>query len=330
MRILITGASGLLGINLALEIARGLPSARSTSTGQHTVFGVTNSQPLITSDFTVLQTDLLAPGAVERLLDDTQPDWVIHCAALANVDACEADPAWAEQLNTELPRKLALNVARGGARLVHISTDCVFDGARGNYQEQDLPNPLGVYASTKLAGEHAVQETDPSAIIARVNLFGWSLTARRSLAELFFYTLSAGKRMMGFTDVYFCPLLANDMAQIFLAMLERKLSGIYHVVSRQCLSKYEFGVRLAHRFDLDPNLIQPTPVAESGLRAARSPNLSLRTEKLTQALGFPPPDISAGLEHFYQLYQQGYPQELVGFSRGSEQPGSSSRDARSD
>jgi dTDP-4-dehydrorhamnose reductase len=299
MRILITGASGLLGLNLALETAH-----------RHTVFGTVNQNGLQTGAFTVIQTDLLAPGAVESLLENTQPDWVIHCAALANLDACEADPLLAKKLNTELPRTLAAHVARGGARLVHISTDSVFDGLRGNYSEQDVPSPLGVYSRTKLGAERAVAEADPSAIIARVNLFGWSLAGNRSLAEFFFNHLHNGKPVMGFTDVCFCPLLANDLASIFERMLQMELSGVYHVVSSESLSKYEFGVRLAHRFDLDPNLIHPTSVKQSGLKATRSPNLSLRTDKLAAAFGEPLPRVSTGLDKLFTLYRQGYPQLL--------------------
>lgn len=305
MRVLITGASGLLGLNLALEICK-----------QHTVFGVTHSHDLRTQAFTVIQADLLQPGAAESLLAQTRPDWVIHCAALANVDACEANPALAQQLNTELPRKLAHlcapdnDVTRGGARLIHISTDCVFDGQRGHYTEEDTPNPLGVYARTKLAGENAVRQANPKAIIARVNLFGWSISGKRSLAEFFFYNLSAGKQVMGFTDVFFCPLLANDLADILVKMLEKDLHGIYHVVGSESASKYEFGVRLARRFGLDPGLITPASVAQAGLKAARSPNLTLRIDKLQRDLGQPIPGLSDGLERFYRLYQQGYPKML--------------------
>ena len=306
MRILVTGASGLLGLNLAL-------SAAGQAGGSHLVFGTVKDHALQTSAFTVMQTDLIEPGAVERLLDQTQPDWVIHCAALANVDTCEADPEGARQLNSELPAKLARHVARGGARLVHISTDAVFDGQRGKYSETDLPNPLGVYARTKLEGERLVAEANPEAIIARVNLFGWSLRGTRSLGEFFFYNLSAGKGVRGFTDVFFCPLLANDIAPILLHMLEKRLSGLYHVVSRECASKYEFGVRIARRFGLDESLITPSSVAEAGLKAARSPNLTLRTDKLAAALGTPPPDLSTGIDGFYRLYQQGYPQKIRGF-----------------
>ncbi len=241
-RILITGASGLLGVNIALEAAR-----------NYRVTGISNNRGLQTEaiqskEFRIIKQDLLAPGAVERWLDKLQPDWVIHCAALANLEACEANPELAKQLNSDLPAKLAAHVARGGARFLHVSTDAVFDGRKGDYCETDLPNPLSVYARTKLAGEYAVAAANPQAIIARVNLFGWSLTGKRSLAEFFYYNLKAGKQVMGFTDVYFCPLLANHLGQIFIQMLAGGLSGLYHVVCSQSVSKYTFGQMIAQKF----------------------------------------------------------------------------------
>jgi dTDP-4-dehydrorhamnose reductase len=296
MRILVTGASGLLGINLALEASR-----------EHSVVGLVNNNRLKTNVFSVIQSDLLVPGTAERLLDEIQPDWVIHCAALANLDACEADPARAQQLNSEVPRKLAQLVARGGARLLHVSTDAVFDGQRGNYTEEDAPNPIGVYSRTKLEGERAVLEANPQAIVARVNLFGYSLGGKRSLGEFFLNNLLARKTCLGFTDVHFCPLLANDLALVFLRMLELGLGGLYHVVSSECLSKYDFGLRIARRFDLDEKLIEPASVMQGGLKAARAPDLRLSSEKLAQALGNPTPSITNGLERFYDLYQAGYP-----------------------
>jgi dTDP-4-dehydrorhamnose reductase len=298
-RILITGASGLLGLNLALEAA-----------DEHTVIGQVHRHNLASEAFTTVQENLLAPGAVQRLLDVTQPDWIIHCAALANVDACETDPLQARQLNTEIPKKLARYVARGGARLLHVSTDAVFDGTRGQYSEIDSPNPLSVYAHSKLEAERQVVQANPQAIIARVNLFGWSRSGKRSLAEFFFNNLSSGNPVMGFTDVFFCPLLANHLGGIFLKMLDAGLSGLYHVVGSDCISKYQFGVDIARQFDLDERLIAPKSVDEAGLQAARSPNLTLRIDKLIHDLGASPPSLSTGIERFYTLYQQGYPQQL--------------------
>jgi dTDP-4-dehydrorhamnose reductase len=320
MRILITGASGLLGLNLALSAA-GRASATEPA-GSNEVIGVTHHHFLYNAPFHVLQADLLEREALEWLLDTVQPDCVIHCAALANLDDCEVDPDLAYRLNVELPGRLATLVAKGGARakvirLVHISTDAVFDGTRGDYGEEDAPNPLGVYARTKLAGEEAVIAANPQAIIARVNIFGWSLTGQRSLAEFFVNNLAAGKRVMGFTDVFFCPLLVNDLAIVLLSMLERQLSGVYHVVSRDATSKYDFGVAVARRFGLDENLITPTSVVASGLKAPRSPNLTLRTDKLGAALGgcsqLAVSSLTSwreSLERFYELYRSGYPQML--------------------
>lgn len=194
--------------------------------------------------------------------------------------------------------------------MVHISTDSVFDGQLGDYYEDDPPNPINVYARTKLEGEIAVASVNPQAIIVRVNLFGWSLTGKRSLAEFFYNNLRAGKQVMGFTDVYFCPLLANELGKILLRMLEMELSGIYHVVSRECITKYEFGIRLAQKFNLRQDLIEPISIAESGLAAARSPKLTLRTDKLTQTMGEPPPGIDSNLEVFHQQYLEGYPKRI--------------------
>lgn len=299
MRILITGTGGLLGSNLALEAA-----------GNHTVFGVDRSCPQKTTAFTPVVADLLDQGVVERILDDTQPEWVIHCAALANVDDCERDPELARKLNSELPGKLAKHVARGGARLLHVSTDAVFDGQRGNYREDDEPKPINVYAQTKLDGERAVLGAAPDSIVARINIFGWSPSGKRSLAEFFFNNLEAGNQIKGFTDVYFCPVLVNDIADLFFGMLDKKLSGLYHVVSSESSSKYDFGVAIADKFGFDPNLIAPVSVAEAGLTAVRSPQLSLNVDKLIHDLGRIPPALSPGIERFYRLYQQNYPQQV--------------------
>ncbi len=299
MRVMITGARGLLGLNLALQAAE-----------RHTVIGVDKIDILRPHSFEMRQIDLLSPDAAARALDEVQPQWVIHCAALANVDACEEQPELARRLNAELPGQLATETARRGVRLVHLSTDAVFDGVVGDYKEGDPTNPLSHYARTKLEGEQAVLAADPEAIVARVNFFGWSQSGNRSLAEFFFYNLSQSAPVNGFADVYFCPLLANHLAEVLLEMLAKGLHGLYHVVSPEKLSKYDFGVRLAHTFGLDAGLITPIPVAQAGLKAARSPNITLNTDKLSTDLGHPAPDVQHGLDGLYRLYQQGYPGKL--------------------
>lgn len=299
MRILVTGASGLLGLNLALEACR-----------EHTVFGVVNHHRLSTNKFTVIEQDLLAEGAIPDILDKTSPDWIVHCAAQANIDLSEADPEPTMQLNAGIPGILAQETARRGLRLVHISTDAVFDGKQGDYSEEDAPNPLSVYARSKLEGERKVLSADPNSIVARVNLFGWSLNGQRSLAEIFINNLIAGRKARGFTDVFFCPLFANDLARVLIQMLELNLRGLYHAVSRDCTTKYAFGLAVAGRFGLPGDLIEPISVEQSGLAARRSPNLTLRTDKLAQALGTHLPSWEEGIERFHSLWLADYPGQL--------------------
>ena len=304
MKLLITGASGLLGINLALE-----------AMNEHEVIGVDRGK-LKSAPFQVIKTNFFNSHAFEPMLDSTQPDWVINCAALANLEECEKHPDQAKILNVDLPRELAEACARRSTKFIHLSTDAVFDGTKeGAYTEDDEPSPPGVYSQTKLDGERAVQEANPGAIIARVNFFGWSLSGYRSLGEFFVNNLSKGNNVNGFTDIIFCPMWVNHLAQMLIAMLEKDLHGLYHVVGAQPMNKYQFGMEVAKKFELNEGLISPQSVEKSSLTAKRSHNLWLSTHKLSTDMGRPLPDFSTGLDGFYTQFQQGYPQKIRGYQQ---------------
>ena len=304
MKILLTGASGLLGINFAQEMMN-----------EHEIIGVDRGK-LVNAPFKILRYDLLEKNAVESILDSARPDWDVNCAALADLDICEDDPDLAKQLNTNLPRMLARACKLRNIPLAHISTDAVFDGHKdGFYSEEDAPSPTGVYAKTKLDGEWAVLTEYPKAIVARVNFYGWSLTGRRSLAEFFYNNLTHNKSMSGFTDVIFCPMLVNDTARTLVKMLKRELKGLYHLVGPQAMSKYQFGVEIARRFNMRESDITPKSVNFSGLIAKRSNNLWLSTRKLSADLGEDLPNFSTGLDEFYTQYEQGYPQKIRGYQQ---------------
>jgi dTDP-4-dehydrorhamnose reductase len=301
-RILITGASGLLGLNLALY-----------ATSHENVIGTVFSHELKGVPFKVIQADLQDSMEIRDCVDEADPEVIINCAAMANLEACENEPETAERLNLNLPMELAEAAKKRKIKLMHISTDAVFDGQRGNYIEEDQPNPLSVYASTKWEAEKAVTAANPDSLIVRVNFYGYSLMGKRSLAEFFLYNLAAGTRVFGFSDVKFCPLLVQDLAPILFGMIKKDLKGIYHVVSPESLSKYDFGVRIARLFDLNENLVEAVNVSQGGLLASRSPNLTLRIDKLIRDLGQKPPGQEAGLLKFHQLYEEGYPEELKAF-----------------
>ena len=304
MKILIPGASGLLGINFAQEMMN-----------EHEIIGIDRGK-LSNAPFKVLHRDLSDASVIDSILDSEKPEAVINCAALADLDACEEHPDLAESLNVNLPRHLARACKARKIPFVHFSTDSVFDGENDKfYTEEDKPNPINVYAKTKLEGEWATLVENPEAIVARVNFYGWSLNGRRSLAEFFYNNLTNNKSMSGFTDVLFCPMLVNDTARLIVKMVNKKLHGLYHVVGPHAMSKYQFGVELARRFKLKESDITPKSVVFSGLIAKRSNNLSLSARKLSTDLGESPPEFSTGLKEFYTQFEQGYPQKIRSYQQ---------------
>jgi dTDP-4-dehydrorhamnose reductase len=305
MRILVTGASGLLGLHLALLASE-----------EHAVVGQVHTHPLTGVPFEIVTAGLDSPDAVKRLLDEAHPDAVVHTAALALPDRCEEDPAYSEQVNARLPGWFARETAHARIPLVHVSTEAIFDGTQGNYREEDAPNPRNTYARHKLAGERAVAEADPNALIVRCVFYGWSLNGTRSLAEFFYNNLSAGHRVRGFTDAIFSPLIADDLARLMLVALERRLSGVYHIASLEGMSKYDFGVGIARLFGFDERLISEASVADSGLKASRSANLSLCTDKLAAALGAHPPGMMPGMWKFYRQKVDGTAERIRAMGQG--------------
>lgn len=281
----------------------------------HEVIGVDRGR-LKAAPFQLFNADFLQAHEVNAILDATTPDWLINCAALANLELCEQQPDQAKRLNADFPAELATACATRNVKFVHLSTDAVFDGEKeGMYTEDDEPNPQGVYSQTKLEGERAVLEVNPDAIIARVNFFGWSLGGRRSLGEFFVNNLSEGRNVNGFTDVIFCPMWVNHLSRTLVEMLAKDLHGLYHVVGAQAMSKYQFGVEVARKFGLRSSLIEPQSVERSALTAKRSHNLWLSVHKLSTALGHEVPDFSTGLDGFYTQFQQGYPQKIRSYQQ---------------
>ena len=298
-RLLITGASGLLGANLVL-------AARD----RHEVTAVCHRHPIVAEHVQVIMADLTRPSAADELLADQRPTWVVHCAAAAEADRCEQDPAWASLLNIEMAARVAAACERTGARLVHVSTDAVFDGERGGYREDDLARPVNAYGRTKLEGERAVLAANPGAAVLRTNFFGWHAWGRHGLAEWFLARFESSQAAPGFVDAFVAPLLANDLAELILAIAGLRLTGVYHINASECLSKYEFGRRLARLFGFEEALVEPVTVDEAGLIARRPRNLCLDCSRLRRDTGLTLPGVSEGLSRFRQLRETGFVDEL--------------------
>jgi dTDP-4-dehydrorhamnose reductase len=301
--IVVTGASGLLGVSV-VTLARDL--------GRE-VIGICHRNLLRVPGARICGVDLTDRKAVRAFFAPLRPASIIHCAAATNVDWCEDHPEEADQVNVQASSFLAEIAQELNARFVYISTDSVFDGKRGNYSETDPPAPLSVYANSKWRGEREVLRRHSSPLIVRVIIYGWSAQSKPSFAEWILDEIAAGRQVHGFSDVYFCPLLANDLAEVLLTMLDGGLSGIYHAAGSERISKYDFAKRVAMTFDLGTDCVAPVSIFAARLRAPRPVDPSLNTQKIRAALGRSMPDVDAGLRRFRELSESGYSGRIKGF-----------------
>jgi len=289
--LVVTGASGLLGacvLRSAIEL------------GRETV-GLYHHYRIPDPALHLASVDLTDASATRRLLADLRPDTIIHCAAATNVDWCEENAKQAEAVNVQASAVLAEIAASLKARFIYISTDAVFDGKKGSYVETDEPAPLNVYAKSKLAGEWATERADPRVLVVRLNIYGWNVQKKDSLAEWVLRGLEEGRQVPGFTDVFFTPILVDDLAPILFTMLQQELTGIYHVAGSERISKYDFARRVAKTFGFDPAQVTPCQVKDVNLKAPRPRDISLNTEKIRIALGRSMPDVDSGLSRFRDL-----------------------------
>ncbi len=294
--ILVTGASGLLGANVVLHLR---DQGREVTATYHL-------QRLCVPGVRVEDADLSDVSAIRQLVQSVDPEWIIHCAAQTDVDWCEKYPEDAQRINAEASRNLAIAARRAGAGLVYISTDSVFDGESGSYNEDDSPNPINAYARSKLEGERAVMEELRGSVVVRTNIYGWNARNKLSLAEWMLERLRRAQEVPGFVDVQFTPILVNSLASILSEMIDRELSGLYHVTGSQSCSKHEFALRLADVYKLPRELVSEAHVSDPGFLAPRPRNTSLCTDKISHELGRSMPSLLGGLRAFRRLEQSGY------------------------
>lgn len=309
-KVLVTGASGLLGSNLALEM-----STDWDVCAQH------HRHMLASDHMRCVRADLSDEQEAAALLQKERPDLVVHCAALTHVDTCEKQPDLAFELNAGMAEIVAQQSRAVGAFLIHISTDAVFDGERGGYFESDPVNPPNIYARSKVKGEELVLNANPDAAVLRVNIFGWNAQPKFSLAEWFLDKLERKLGCRGFTDVYVTPTLVNALVPLIEKIAEEKTSGVVHAAGADCVSKYEFGVRVASAFELDSSLIEPSTVEEVGLLAPRGRRLCLESERMKSELGLQPLDLDEGLGRMRSLRENGYTASLKDLFKGGSHEG---------
>ena len=283
-KVLVTGASGLLGANLVRHYA---PKTETT--------GWYSANPIKIDGAKFEKINITDHPAVSKALERIQPDAIVHCAAATNVEWCEQNPDQAKAINETATEFLATKAKELGAKFVFTSTDSVFDGKKSKYTESDLPEPLNSYASGKVRTENLVAGVDANALIIRSYFYGYSPAGTRSLLEWVLVRAQSENEIPGFTDSYFSPISVRDFADALDAAITNNTTGLLHLGSSDRISKFEFAKIVMEIYDCDMALLKPITVDDVGLKADRPRDTSLDVGLLESISGKSVPTVSDGI-----------------------------------
>jgi dTDP-4-dehydrorhamnose reductase len=270
VKILITGASSLPGYRTVLEaLKRGYEVV-----GLH----YTHPIPVENERLRKISLDVSQLNELRRVIVKEKPDAVIHMAALGDVDLCEKDKELAWKTTVKPSIEIASIASKMGYFAINLSTDYVFDGERGNYREDDAPNPVNYYGLTKLMGEVAFASSCPSyAIVRASSIYGFG-PGRTNFAKYLVEKLRAGETVKALIDQYTSPTQATLLGEAMIEIAGGKVEGVFHIVGKR-MSRYEFAIKIADALGLDKSLIQKVEMKEMKWLAKRPRDSSLNYDE---------------------------------------------------
>jgi len=285
LKVLVTGASGFIGMHITRHLK-----------DRWTVMGTYFNHPYTTMDIPMLSLDLTDGRALARMVFEMRPYAVVHCAALTDTALCEKNRALASLINAEGTRRLARVARDVSARMIHLSTDLVFNGEKGWYREDDPVSPLQIYGETKVKGEEAIMEEHDNAAILRVGLvYGPSPLGNRSASEWPLYEIQQGRTPTLFTNQFRTPTSALNIARVVGELLDHTFTGILHISGPDRMSRYEFGRALLEAYGIPLNRIKPGSLEELPSISARPRDSSLNTDLARSLLKTPLLNVNEGL-----------------------------------
>lgn len=288
--ILITGSNGLLGQKL-MDLLSQEENIQliATAKGENRL---PNQKGYIYQSL-----DITNPKQVNEVFATFQPQIVIHTAAMTNVDACESDLDGCNLLNVKAVEYLVEACEKHKSFFCHLSTDFIFDGESGPYDEVAKPNPISIYGESKLKAEQIVQSSKIRWAIARtVLVFGIVPDMSRTNIILWVKkSLEEGKQINVVTDQFRTPTLAEDLAMGCWLIAQKEAEGIFNISGEELLTPYEMAIQTAEFFHLPKELIKPADSSTFSQPAKRPPRTGFILDKAKSVLGYQPRSFNEGI-----------------------------------
>jgi dTDP-4-dehydrorhamnose reductase len=257
--------------------------------------------------------DITNREEVLEVITSYRPDTIIHGAAMTNVDACELDPEACQRLNVDAVEYLVEAANEVDAHFVFVSTDFVFDGEDGPYDEEAEPNPVSIYGHSKLKGEQIVQSRAKSWAIARTVLV-YGLVADMSRSNIVLWakdSLENGKKINVVDDQFRSPTLAEDLAQGCFLIEQKKASGIFNISGKDQMNIYELVQQVADHFDLSMEHVSRIDSKRLNQPAKRPPVTGFDLSKSRRVLGYEPRSFKEGIAIVYDQFLKAQSHENI-------------------
>ncbi|GMW03784.1 MAG: NAD(P)-dependent oxidoreductase [Candidatus Hydrogenedentota bacterium] len=286
-RLLVTGAGGFVGAHV---VRNALPTWE--------VHGLSGKpQPGALEGARWHVGDIAHGGYVKETLYHVRPDAVVHCAAIADIDYCESHKDDADRINVDVTREIAGVCRTLGIRLVHCSTDTVFQGEQGLYREDDAVNPVNYYGQTKVKAEQTVQQQLTDYSIARIALvMGYPVAGDgNSFLAKWVKAWTAHACVEVPENEVRTPIDCPTLSRALVELAGRKETGVFHLAGDDCLNRFEIAKRVALALDFDPALVEPTDSSQMKGRAPRPRDCSLVNARARSLLATPLCGLEEGL-----------------------------------
>ncbi len=278
MKIFITGANGLLG--------QAITSIFTRETGWELICSSIEDKSFLDYGNKYEQLDITNKEEVKRVINLHRPNIIINCAAFTNVDGCETDKELCWRLNVDGVKNLIIAARKEECRIIHLSTDYVFDGKDGPYTEEDTPNPISFYGRSKLAAENALTTSEVRyAIVRTMVLFGIGVNIKPNFALWMIDKLKAEESINIVDDQIGNATMIDDLAWGLLKLAEKNLTGIFNIAGSDILSRYNFALKICEVFDFNKELVHKIKTKDLNQPAPRPLNSGLITLKASTQLG---------------------------------------------
>lgn len=299
-RVLITGSNGLLGQTLIKLLKE---------TQEYDVYAVSRGPNRLQNNrgYTYFDVDLTDFPKVCALIRQLKPDFIVHTAAMTNVDQCELNQTACDLINVEVVKQLVSCCTQTGSHLIHMSTDFIFDGLKGIYKEDDKPNPVNYYGLSKLKSEEIITNCKIDyTIIRTILVFGLTEDKKSNIILWVKNNLEKKKDIYVVTDQWRMPTRVEELASACISAMNFKAKGVFNISGSQLLSIYEIALKIAEVFNLDKKYIHPVLSAQLDLPAKRPVKTGFDLSKSITQLKFQPCSFDTSLQSFKNQLLSGF------------------------